>query len=101
MWEYLYVCDLVAVVKVGRSQNGIRRVLQHFDNAGIRADGPNGGRYWISGATTHGVAAETTLLREMQQMYGAPVYGREYFDADWTVALAMAKRIMDDKRWNW
>jgi hypothetical protein len=96
VWEYLYVCDLGTVVKVGRSQNGIRRVHQHFDAAKI-----DWGRYWISGATTHGVAAETTLLREMQQMYGAPVYGREYFDADWTVALAMAKRIMDDKRWNW
>lgn len=92
----IYVVDLGVCVKVGRSNNAVLRVHNHLweFNRGW-AD-----NFWISKATHHDVAAETTLIRETRLLY--PTYQRrEYFDGDFEIIRALAKDIVTRKVFSW
>lgn len=93
--EQIYVVDLVQCVKVGRSHKALMRVFNHMDQFGI-----NWGNYWLSPWTHRAIAMETTLIREVGELYPVWRY-REYFDADYKVVLAMAQDIAARKEFQW
>lgn len=94
-WGQVYVVDLGQCVKVGRSQNALHRVHDHLDMFGL-----DWSRYWISPFSKRAVPIETTIIREVGELY-PPWIRREYFDGDYEAIVAMAQNIAERPEFSW
>lgn len=87
--EHLYVIDLGATVKVGRSRNPERRLATHAATAA--AYGRVAGERWVGPGVPDATTAETELIARCSR-YAAPVC-REYFPIPFETAVREAESV--------